>query len=355
MSMKLFKTFIFIISLFSVSYVFAKENYLDSYNLKRAYEEGDKGNYTEAIEFFKKEIKDHPRNSSSYLGLSGIYYDQKNYDDAFTAVNNAIELAGKKDKHLRSTAYYYKGSILLAITDTLAALQNFDKSISFDPSFADVYEKRGQLYYEQKKYDLSYKDYLKLVELKPAYEMGYMGLGRNYNTQQNYDEALNQYSKVLKMYPEYSSGYSFRGETYLNQQNYIRAIDDICKVLSIDSDRKAYVLLFEFPVDQEALVAAKLKGIAAENPHTGEYLYYLGQIYNHNKHNEKSNEILEKALEIDTYPVILSLLSENYQAMGDFEKSLDYKEQEIQIKPNDETLLAEKGTYSEKWEIMKEQ
>ena len=41
----------------------AKENYLDSYNLNRAYEEGEKGNYTEAIEYFKKEIKEHPSNS----------------------------------------------------------------------------------------------------------------------------------------------------------------------------------------------------------------------------------------------------------------------------------------------------
>ena len=341
--MKLSNLLLLILTLLPLGSMVAKENYLDSYNLNRAYEEGEKGNYTDAIEYFKKEIKEHPRNSLAYLGIGGIYYDQKKYDEAYKAVNDAIETAPKKDKHLLSTAYYYKGTILLATSDTVSALQNFEKAMSLDPKFADVFEKRGQLYYEQKKYDLSNADYAKLIELKPAYEMGYMGLGRNYNTQKNYDEALNQYNKVLEMYPEYSSGYSFRGETYLNQKEYLRAIDDICKALSIDSDRRAYLLLFEFPEDQEALVAAKLKGIAAENPHTGEYLYYLGQVHNHNKHYEKSNEILEKALEIDTYPVILSLISENHQSMGDYKKALSYKEQEIQIKPDDETLLAEKG------------
>ena len=341
--MKLIKILIFVISLFSVSFVFAKENYSDSYNLKRAIEEGEKGNYDDAIEYFNKEIKEHPRNASAYLGLGAIYYDQKKYDEAYKVVNDAIETIPKKDKHLLSSAYYYKGTILLATTDTVAALQNFEKSISLDPKFADVYEKRGQIYYEQQKYDLSNSDYTKLIDLKPAYEMGYMGLGRNFNIQEKYDEALNQYDKVIKMYPDYSSGYSFRGETYLNQKEYLKAIDDICKALSIDSDRKAYVLLFEFPKDQENLVAAKLKGLSAENPLTGEYFYYLGQIYHLNKHYDKSKEILEKALEIDNHPVILSLISKNYREMGDYEKALDYKEQEIQIRPDDETLFAEKG------------
>ena len=341
--MKLLKVLIFVISLLSVSSIFAKEDYSDSYNLKRAIEEGEKGNYTEAIEYFNKEIKEHPRNTMAYLGLGGIYFDQKQYDDAYTSVNEAIASIPKKDKHLLSKAYYYKGTVLLATTDTLAALQNFEKSISLDPKFADVYEKRGQLYYEQQKYDLSNADYSKLIELKPAYELGYMGLGRNYTAQKNYDEALNQYNKVLKMYPEYSSAYSFRGENYLNQKEYLKAVDDICKALSLDSDRRAYLLLFEFPEDQETLVAAKLKGLAVENPHTGEFLYYAGQLYNHNKHYEKSNEILKKALEIDTHPMILDLISENYKALGDFDKALDYKDQEIQIRPNVETLLAERG------------
>ena len=104
--MKLSNLLLLILTLLPLGSMVAKENYLDSYNLNRAYEEGEKGNYTEAIEYFKKEIKEHPRNSLAYLGIGGIYYDQKKYDEAYKAVNDAIETAPKKDTHLLSTAYY---------------------------------------------------------------------------------------------------------------------------------------------------------------------------------------------------------------------------------------------------------
>lgn len=341
--MKIFKLLIIILLMMPFSLLLAKEKLTDSYNLNRAWEEGEKSNYTEAVEFFKKEIKEHPRSSWAFIGLGSIYYEQKKYDEAYSAIKDAIEKAPKKDKHLLSTAYYYKGAVLLATGDTLAALQNFEKSLSFDPKFTDVYEKRGQLYFEQNKYSLSDADYKKLVDLKPANPMGFMGLGRNAFKRNDYNEAISNYNKVINLYPEYSSGYSFRGETYLAQKDYLKAIDDLCMALSIDSDTKAYLLLYDFPVEQEALVIAKLKGIAVEKPHTGEYLYYAGEMYNHNKHYEKSNEILEKALEIDVHPMILSLISQNYKAMGDYEKALEYKEQEIQIQPENEALIAEKG------------
>ena len=329
--------------LIGIGSVGAKENYLDSYNLKRAYEEGDKGNYTEAVDFFKKEIKEHPRNSWAYLGLAGIYYDQKKYDEAYTAINDAIETAPKKDKHLLSTAYYYKGTVLLATADTVAALNDLEKSISLDPKFWDVYEKRGEIYFNQKKYDLSDNDFSKLIELKPAYERGYMGLGRNAFKRGNYEEALKNYNKVINLYPEYSSGYSFRGETYLAQKEYVKAIDDICKALFIDGDHKAYMLLYDFPKEQENLVIAKLQGVANSKPHSGEYLYYMGQIYKNNKNYTKSIDILKKAYEIDAYPIILKLMADNYSELGDYTEALNRIEESLQIEPDDDEALTKKA------------
>lgn len=47
-----------------------KESMMDTYNINRAYEEGSKGNYDEALEYFNKEIKDHPKNGFAYLGIA---------------------------------------------------------------------------------------------------------------------------------------------------------------------------------------------------------------------------------------------------------------------------------------------
>lgn len=343
--MKRIKALIVILSLLLVSGVpvCAKESLSDSYNLNRAYEEGNKGNYSEAIEFFKKEIDEHPRNSYAYIGLAGVYYEQKKYDEAYSEVTTAFEFVPKKDKHLMAIAFMLKGDILLAITDTIGAIKDYDEALKLNPKFADVYEKRGQIYYELKNYDLSDADYHKLVELNPAYSPGYIGLGINANEQEKYDEAIKLYGKALNIDSENSLAYAYRAESYLAQKNYLKAIDDICKALSIDGDPTAYYLLFDFPIEQEQLIEAKLKRLAAETPHSAQYLFDLAQIYNKNRHYEKSNEILEKALEIDVHPAILRLMAGNYQKLGDYNMALDCINRSLQIDPDNVDAITTKG------------
>lgn len=52
----------------TISSTFAKEPLLDTYNMNRAYEDGNKGNYTEALGFFDKELTDNPQNGYAHLG-----------------------------------------------------------------------------------------------------------------------------------------------------------------------------------------------------------------------------------------------------------------------------------------------
>ena len=49
-----------------------KESMTDSYNIQRAYEEGSKGNYDTALEYFNKEVKENPKNGFAYLGIAGV-------------------------------------------------------------------------------------------------------------------------------------------------------------------------------------------------------------------------------------------------------------------------------------------
>ena len=68
---------------------------------------------------------------------------------------------------------------------------------SVDPDKDDAYEKRAQIYYEQKKYDLADADYKRLISLDQGGVMGYMGIGRNRNAQKMWDEAIEQFSYLL--------------------------------------------------------------------------------------------------------------------------------------------------------------
>lgn len=317
----------------------AKDSLIDTYNMSRAYEEGNKGNYTEAVEFFDKELKDHPKNGYAHLGKAAIFFDQKHYDDAMESADKAVRFIPKKDKAMMSRARLLKGETLLAATDTVSALVEMAEAIRIEPQFSDAYEKRGQLYYEQRKYDLSDVDYKKLIELNPADLMGHMGLGRNYNAKGQYDEAIKLYDKVVGMYPDYSSAYSFRAESYLAKEEYLKAIDDVCRALEIDSDNKAFNLLFQFPKEQVELVATKLKGLSAKDPHTGEYYYYTGLLYEHHRMYDKSNEALKKGYDIDARPIFIQQMAQNCQNTGNYTAAIAYIDEAQQQMPDDIDLI----------------
>lgn len=61
------------------------------------------------------------------------------------------------------------------------------------PEEDDAYEKRAQIYYEQKKFDLADADYRQLIKRNQGGVMGYMGIGRNRNAQKLWDEAIEHF------------------------------------------------------------------------------------------------------------------------------------------------------------------
>ena len=325
--------------------VVAKQNdpLMETYNITRAYEEGDKGNLDAALDFFKKELKEHPKSGYAYLGMASIHFDKKQYDDVIDEVYKAIKLLPKKQSTLLSTAYLLRGQTMLITKDTVAAYADMAKSIAIDPNFADAYEKRGQLLYEQKKYVDADRDYSQLVKLNPGNVMGYMGLGRNAHAQDRFDDAIGYFDKVIQMYPDYSSGYAFRAKSYLSKGEYLKAIDDICISLEIDSDSMAYDLMFKFPKDQMELIAVKLKGLSAKHPHSGEYLYYTGLLYAHHKMYDKSNVALKSGYDVDARACFIQQLAENAQETGDFTTALEYVTQAQQMMSDNIDLIQMKA------------
>lgn len=317
----------------------AKVDYTNTYNMYRAYEEAGKENYTEALSFFDKEIVENPKNGYAYLGKAAILFEQKHYDEVITSINKSLRLLPKKDKARTAAAHLLWGQTLLATRDTVGALSEMSRAISIEPKFSDAYEKQGQVYYELKQYDLADGDYNKLVELNPADLMGYMGLGRNNQAKGQHDEAIKLFDKVAGMNPDYSSAFAFRAESYLAKNEYLKAIDDICRALEIDSDSRAYALMYKFPKEQMELVATKLKGLSVKKPYRGEYYYYTGLLYAHHKMYEKSNEALEAGYGIDARTCFLEQLAQNCQATGDYTSALEYIDRAQQMMPDDIDLI----------------
>lgn len=329
--------------LFIVFHPIAAKDKTTSYNLIRALEEAKQGNRQSAMDYFNKEIAANPENGYAYMAIAMYHMDSSEYGDTRNAAESALKYLPKKDKESLAFVYLLRSQLLAIERDTTGAYSDMATAIRLNPSDEEAYEKRGQMLYEQERYDEADADYQKILELNPFSVMGNMGLGRNAYARKLYDKAIGKYDRVITLYPKYSSGYSFRAETYIAKKEYQKAMDDICKALEIDSDSKAHYLLFQFPCELQNLVITKLMGLSAKHPDTGEYEYYAAQVYTAQRMFDKSNEALERAFAIDARSFILEMIADNHSETGDYTKALHYIDRAIQMDPDDDNLMGKRA------------
>lgn len=342
------RTRIFIIALtllLSNTVTFAKnESKLpDTYAFTRGVEAYQDDKNQDALDWFNKEISEHPDNGYAYIYISALRYGNDEYGKALSAINQALKKLPKKDKEYTAVAYGTRAGIYLVMEDTISALKDYEAAIKLEPENKHHYDRRAQVYFEQGRYDLSNADYLKIIGLDPGDVIGYMGIGRNAKEQKRYDEALERFNYVIKMEPDYVSGYSFRAECYIAQKKYSEAIDDIIRALSIHGDSKAYYLLVT--VDEEALpiVKTKLQVQANKNPNEAEWYYYLGQVFESNNKPAEAISYYEQAHNRDANAIFMERISNCYFDIGDYESALDYVDRAINMDSNDYDLILLKG------------
>ena len=328
------KQFIIIVLVFFLSANVYSQNSVkrpDTYNYNRGLEELRNENYSEALNFFNKEIEADKQNGYAYSWIAMIRHTQEEYGRALTAVNMALKYIPKRDVDFLSATYNVRAGIYLALEDTINALNDYASSIKTNPSEENTYEKRAQIYYEQDKYDLADADYRQIIKLNPGGVMGFMGIGRNRNAQKRWQEAIEQFNHVANLYSDYSSVYSFRAESYIGQEKWPEATDDIIKALALDGDNKAFSLMQELKGSAFELLKTKMKIQSTKNPNNAYWPYCIGVMHEHYEEYEKAIPFYMEAQRIDADDFTLRRISQcNYQ-LGDYHNALTNIQQAIDL------------------------
>lgn len=328
------KQFIIIVLVFFLSANVYSQNSVkrpDTYNYNRGLEELRNENYSEALNFFNKEIEADKQNGYAYSWIAMIRHTQEGYGRALTAVNMALKYIPKRDVDFLSATYNVRAGIYLALEDTINALNDYASSIKTNPSEENTYEKRAQIYYEQDKYDLADADYRQIIKLNPGGVMGFMGIGRNRNAQKRWQEAIEQFNHVANLYSDYSSVYSFRAESYIGQEKWPEATDDIIKALALDGDNKAFSLMQELKGSAFELLKTKMKIQSTKNPNNAYWPYCIGVMHEHNEEYEKAIPFYMEAQRIDADDFTLRRISQCYYQLGDYHNALTNIQQAIDL------------------------
>lgn len=295
----------------------------ESYNYQRGLEAMNEEKIDEAIEYFKKDIQDNPKNGYSYSWIAHLRLAREEYGKALTAVELALNNLPKKDAEFVIFGHSTRARCYLCLGDTAKAMKDLSVAIKIKPDEPQLYDGRAQIYFEQGKYDLADADYRKMVELKPGDVMGYMGLGRNALRQNKYDEAISQFTYALKLEDNYSSGYAFRAEAELEKKMWNEATNDLLAAMKCTWDKKALYHIQELTEPAFTMMISKLKIQSAKEVNEGNWPYIIATMYEQNKDYKKAIDNYVEANRRNSSPVILQRISTCYEELGQYTDALE--------------------------------
>jgi tetratricopeptide (TPR) repeat protein len=143
-----------------------------------------------------------------------IYYNAKNYDQALSDFNKAIELDLKY-----VYAYYNRGDVYKALGKYTQAIADYNKASELDPNYAWPWHSKALVYISQKDYEKALESINKALTIAKNATF-YSTLGDIYREMGKIGKALASYDKALEINP-------FDIDTSKNKQAILTDINNI--------------------------------------------------------------------------------------------------------------------------------
>ena len=186
--------------------------------------------YDEAITNYDMAIQLNPNFIDSYYNRGSAYYHLGQYHKAFQDFNKVIELNPND-----SLAYNMRGLVYHCLWESEQALQDFNKAIELNPNFAEAYRNRGDLYNDGfGQYEQAIQDFNKAIELNPKCSEAYNGRGIAYSKLNQNERAIQDYNRAIQLNPNDDWAYNNRGVSYMKLKQYEQAIADYSKAIELN-------------------------------------------------------------------------------------------------------------------------
>lgn len=212
-----------------------------------------------AKEVLEKVVKKFPNNTEGLLKLGELFFIVKQYENAFTKINDALKL----DQNIPK-AYYLKGDIYKEIGDTAKAISSYETAIEQDNKNFNAFLNLGLIYSSRKsplaleyfnnalmvqpgnmdalyakakllqdigKTEEAVIAYQTIIKLEPTHAFSLYNLGAiELELNKNLKGALDYFSKSINANPKYAEAYFARGVCYeeLNDKDNAKADYQMC-------------------------------------------------------------------------------------------------------------------------------
>ena len=211
------------------------------YNLRKAVELMDSGDYAESMKYLERQLEETPENAVAYLFRGQLYLYQEKYGKALSDMSSAIKFYSKSDDLPRYSAYWWRALIYMALEDNDKALDDFDTACRLarkkDLSVLnDILQNRAQLFYDMEDYAAAEADYRLMLENDESDQRAMTGLARNQIAVRDYEKAVEIMDRCEKYDKTYEGTYLYRMKAYAAMGMTDKAIDDVISYYEYSSD-----------------------------------------------------------------------------------------------------------------------
>ena len=136
--------------------------------------------------------------------------------------------------HAENATDYFNLGLKSSITRT--KIKYYSKALELDPNLVEAYEKRGLLYFFQKKYDNVIQDFQNYIRFSPPKAEAYRMLGMGYLKSKDYPSAIYNFTRAIEIDSKQAAAYSNRADAHFLSGNYDQTILDSTRAIEIGGD-----------------------------------------------------------------------------------------------------------------------
>ena len=192
--------------------------------------------YDAAFAAYNEAIQLNPKSAKAYNGRGLVYSDTKQYGKAIEDYNRAIAIAAGTDY---TSPYVNRGLVYNDNGEYDRAIADYNRAIAIDPNDSSAYNNRGIAYDYKGQYDRAITDFNRAIEIDPNNSFAYNNRGYAYAYKGQYDHAIEDYNRAITIDPNNVEAYNNRGVAYDYKGQYDRAIEDYNRAIAIDPNNAA--------------------------------------------------------------------------------------------------------------------
>jgi tetratricopeptide (TPR) repeat protein len=222
------------------------QNHAEAYN-NRGLAYLQQGDLNNAEQDFLAATNLDSTNGRAWNNLANVYYNREEYTQAQTYYNQALATSGGEDEPFHADVYNNLGIIHERLGNQSSALAAYNDAIrvkdTLNLEYTAAYYNRGNLYYDQKRYNEAIADYGVTITFyagTPGTDTAhladaYYNRGLSYYNLYNYSQAITDYDRAIEIRPDFVWAHYSKGYTHFMRGEYQTALDCYDQVLALQS------------------------------------------------------------------------------------------------------------------------